>query len=109
MVVKTGVHYHIKVGPEVVRLYDEPPMRGPYYDIIVDDLDVAHDMAIGIIEELLPEYLDEDDVDESYEYSDAVTLAVKMDETLGDAWSVNQLGHDIEFEICAGCQPAGMN
>lgn len=109
MLTKQGVHYHLKVGPEIVRLYDEPPLPGPYVDIIIDDLDTAHGTAMGIIEELLPDFMEQDDVEESYEFSEAVTTAVKMQETEFESWSVSELGHEFEFVICSGCQPAGMN
>lgn len=109
MLTKQGVHYHIRVGPEVVRLYDEPPLPGPYVDVIIDDLDDAHAMAMGTIEELLPDYLEQDDSEETYDFAEAVTTAVKMQETDHESWSVSELGHHLEFVICAGCQPAGMN
>lgn len=110
MLTKQGVHYHLKVGPEFVRLYDEPVlMAGPYVDMIFDDLDKAHDAAMGVIEQLIPDYLDAEDVEESYEFSEQVAIAVKMQDTDGESWSVSELGHEIEFEICSGCRPKGMN
>lgn len=109
MLTKQGVHYHLRVGPDEVRLYDEPAMPGPYVDVIFDDIDDAHNATVGVVEELLPDYLDAEESDEAYEFSEQITTAVKLGDTDGEAWNVDDLGHAVEFRICAGCRPWGMN
>ncbi|MCA1799739.1 MAG: hypothetical protein LC650_00380 [Actinobacteria bacterium] len=105
----TGIHYHLQVGPEEVRMYDEPPLAGPYVDIIYRDIDEAHEAAMHVVEGLLPEFLDQEEQDEAKEFAEAVTTAVKLKDTDGEAYFIEELGFEITFGVCSGCVPKGMN
>ena len=109
MQTKVGVHYHIKVGPEQVRLFDYITYAGPYVDTIIEDMDEAHQTLINLIEEQLPDYLDEDDLYESYEYIEDMTEGINRGEMFSADMAVEQFGLEFQLTICSKCVPKGMN
>lgn len=109
MQTKVGVHYHVTVGPPEVRLYNHRTLAGPYYDLIVDDMDAAHLMFVNLIDQHLPEYLDEDDKYESYEYLEYMTDEVIEEEMVRADIGIDELGLQFELIVCTQCVPKGMN
>lgn len=110
MQTKTGIHYHIKVGPEMVTLYDmTEPMAGPYVDITIVDMDDAYYAMLKALDGHLDGYIDEDDEEELYEMLEYATRAVTMGETEAADLGVEHLCWEIELLVCNGCIPKGMN
>jgi len=109
MKTKIGVHYHIRIGPEVVQLYNHPPLAGPYYDFTLDDMEVAHELFIRLVNEHLPEYLDEDDEYEMYEFIEYMSDEVQRGEMHEADMGVEELGFEFELTVCSHCVPKGMN
>lgn len=109
MQTKVGVHYHVTAGPDEVQLFNHRPLAGPFYDIILDDMDDAHSMFIELIEEHLPDYLDNDDREESYEYIEYMTDEVVNEEMVRADMGIEEVGLFFELIVCAQCVPKGMN
>lgn len=109
MQTKVGVHYHVRVGPRIARLYDFRAYEGPYFDIVLDDMDDAHLMLINLVNEHLPEYLDEADFEESYEHIEYMTDEVASGEMAAADMGVRECGFEFELLVCSKCVPKGMN
>jgi hypothetical protein len=109
MQTKVGLHYHIRVGPESVVLFERPPLAGPYYDIVFDDFTTAHDTFVDLVNSHWPDQLDDDDRVSSYEYfSDMLEYSEPED--------LQDRGIDVDLDplkfalqICSQCRPKGNN
>lgn len=106
---RPGPHYHIRVGPEEISLFDGDPLAGPYLDIIYDDIDEAHDIMMRVIDGHIPDYLEQEEREEAYEYVEDVTTMLRLEESHGESYHIEELGFELTFSICSGCIPKGMN
>jgi hypothetical protein len=109
MQTKVGLHYHVRVGPPTVRLYDLQEYLGPFYDIVLDDMHDAHHMLVELVDRHLPEYFDEDDIYESLEYVEYMTDEVERGEMFSANIGVAESAFIFELIVCPECTPKGMN
>ena len=109
MQTKVGVHFHVRVGPDEVSLYDGEPLAGPYYDLIFSDLENAHKSIIGLIQLHLPEYLDDDEIEESYEYIEYILHEIEYGDLVNGHMGVDEFGLQFVLSVCTECVPKGMN
>jgi len=109
MQTKVGVHFHVKVGPDEVSLYDSDVYAGPYYDVIFSDVSDAYSLIVNLIEIHLPGYLDDDEIEESREYLDYMLEEVERGELVSGNMGVGELGFEFELSVCGECVPKGMN
>lgn len=108
MKTKVGTHFHIFIGPEEVNLYDVVTFPGHYYNLIIDDVDIALETFTKLINFQIPDYLDDDEVEEMsqfvYEAADCWD-----DEGTIEVLSIYEDGFEMGIGICNNCSPVITN
>ena len=102
------LHFHVRVGPDEVDDYNvlEVPYAGPYYDIIVDDVEDAACMWIDMIDTHLEGLLTEDEEDVLYE---DIIESAGWEEPGCFGFELSDLGFILRLDECYGCIPKHNN
>lgn len=64
---RRGRHYHVLIGDEAYFWHGARKFKGPVADHYFSDLERAHKFFIDLIEKTMPGFLDEDDIEESFD------------------------------------------
>jgi hypothetical protein len=106
---RVGVHYHLRVGPDELRLYDTPALAGPYFDIVYNDLDsMCHAMVLAVNGHH-EEYLDEDDAEHVLDVMRDATEEIERGNEHYASMDLELGPFEFEVAVCTRCMPKGMN
>lgn len=102
---RTGPHYHVLVGDERVYWYGASKYLGPVSDHIFNDPEKAHHFFANLITSALPDYLDDEDLEESFdEFIGAIDSYVENFSDRPEQGIYFQ-PMDLKLLVCGSCVP----